>query len=579
MSEGVRREVTIVYAFEFDKSSADASEKAARSVEAAQERATRTAETTAKKRSQAQQQSTREWAEKEKAALGTSVDGLKTQGVAVEEMAASYSKFALEREEQNIQLLESTKRISEGVLQVGQSIALMGLASEEDIEYLTRSFVQLRAGIDLIQGGFTTFVELAKHLAIVRKMALGAAAAQKTLTAASAVSGTAGVVGAVGATGTAAAGSAGLATASVAAATTIGTVAVAAGKLALIAVGVYEAGAATARALGATGPASESFVLAVGEMVSAMRSSAAAARQTASLQERFFELSAFRAVADRELAGNLAGLGFREDNFFLGERAANLNRIEAIRQQRDLANRQMGEADTIPGLTADDREARRAKVRERLAQLQEEELETSEQLATLARERAGQTKQEIADARERMNIAKQALTDERSRQQGVLARFGGLDLGRQAELRRIADQQAAGGKLSEKDAKFLQSTGFGGSLVEGYFANRGRARGGDKVFDVLEGGADARAAAQDAMLAAQVALKDAVAADTAARRDEREATREYIAAINALREELVRSREKEEKRRLEAPQQQPPTSKNVGEFESFGMSVGGASVM
>src|SRR5690606_20721276 len=88
----------------------------------------------------------------------------------------------------------------------------------------------------------------------------------------------------------------------------------------------------------------------------------------------------------------------------------------------------------------------------------------------------------VEAAKGQVEQARQLEQQEQARAQSTLARFGKLNAVDQRRIREIND---AGGPKSAEQANFLESKGFGASKAEAFFAERGRAAGGESALGNL----------------------------------------------------------------------------------------------
>lgn len=413
----------------------------------------------------------------------------------------------------NIKVMESGAKAAQGILDIAEGAAILGLASEKDLEKFVRGFAKFQALFKGLKGGIDLFVGVVEVIKAMRVATDMATASQLALNAAQALGGGAGAAagaagnvavkagtgavasaaggavagGAATAGGAAIAGGGGGVVASVM--STIGSVAVTFAQVAAGGLALYEGVTGLARAFGFVNDRTESFVGALLSWRKAAVDAKNSEKGVKQQQENFNQGSVDRA-RDRYAAGTQGRKAdAQRDELLFGEKEGlKLQRERAVlakaAAEEDLKNAGMLR------ISEDARAEKQNMAREAAKQAGEEIRQADERAQQSAQRRVESAKQELALAREKLKTNSDEIDQERDRQKSRLAAFGQLNASQQKGLKEVNDKLQAGGDLSRQDAKLLQSTGFGGEHLNNYYAQQGSAAGGQGVVNFLEGGED-----------------------------------------------------------------------------------------
>lgn len=399
---------------------------------------------------------------------------------------------------------------AEGAITAARGFAELGLLSEESTDKLLRKLIAVKAGFDVLQGGFKIWKGLIEWIDATTKATQAAAAAQEILNAAQArgaVTGAAKAGGAAAsAAGSAAAGAAGSAAGTAAVSGGIGAAAAAFKGLGVV-LGKVAVAATAALAI-------NELVAYLGRIAGFDWESPTLAFMSWSKASKDLEASEERlAKAESDRAKRQEAIAKKAED----QRAfdALIRSAEAMQaQMSDLSNamdegtaagvaRRKADAEGLAGREAgrlgveqaDFRQsqasggiASRAGIEsanERVVAAQQRVVDIQREQVKLAQDALRNKQDSVRAAEQEVQVAKKAVAEERARYQTTLARFGALKETEQAELRAIAARVKAGEQISAQEAKFLQGTGIGGAVAEKALASAGGAAGGADVLSAF----------------------------------------------------------------------------------------------
>lgn len=491
-------------------------------------RATETAEREAKKRADMEMRMAR-------LAFSSRMKYLAQQEAAEKKAQATAERAVAQRAAAQTKVATSSAQALSSVTELARGFALLGIVGEEDTQKILQMFVQIEAGVSIVRGlvgtwkNVTDAVKAANVVTaaniVLNRLAGRASAGNAAGSAAQSIAGAAGGGGRlagmfgrlVGMGGAAAGGSAALGGGGAAAAGAAGgggaaaAGGVAAGGGALAGAGLLAAGAAAGlvlfesvnllrRAFGDTSASSESFV---GALISWRKAAKDAEESTQALEkseERRSQQLKDAAERDQKIV-DASGLA--------RDRASALESIAARRDGASgMSEVDQARAARLRGASAADQAAggvAAAEARNRDRQSKgvkfsfADEIEgvktlqgAQEQVAAAAEQefqavqRITQERQRAADAAQNeLEKARELVKAEEERSQSALARFGRLSKGEQKRAQAIADKVQGGGTLTKSEAQFLESSGIGGKKAEGFFADQGKAAGGEAVLGAL----------------------------------------------------------------------------------------------
>jgi len=457
----------------------------------------------------------------------------------------------------NQKVITSTREAGEGFLRMARGLAILGISGEENLAIFAKHFVMIQAGFDVFSGGL-------KVILSVKDAYVALASAQKAAAIAGAAAAAAGLGG--GAAGGAAraggsmlgnfgagAAGAGAATwggrlAGMASGAGAGLKAAATGTLGLAGAG-YAIGSSVNQVTGRMGMPnignaiwkdrggssnSERFDVAFISMIKAkffdLAKSADAVK--AAEQKRLVVIEAVRQAELQmvnlrgQTQAGLESIASRRD------RALGLSDGEASGRARGrLASALEREEAAMANARRDNPDA--------ILAHQQNILSIKEQIAQVdesAAESAKRTKEELTQQLDRANQLLQASRERiRAEEAGAksnLAKFGELDITQQQSLRKISEKLQSGGKLNQPEADILKNSGLGGRFAEDFYADKGRAAGGENVLRGL--------GEMDALEAARRDEAEKVAEVARLRVEEQQAIERHTETTNRLVESLGR---------------------------------------
>lgn len=456
---------------------------------------------------------------------------------AADRASAAQQRAAEKISAANAKVVTSGREALEGVLKLGRGLAILSITGEENLALFARYFVQVQAGFDVLSGGIKIVLSLRDAY---RAMAAAQAAATVAGGLASGVGGGAAgragagllATGATGAAGAAAAANGGrlasLAGRALPFLSAAGRVAGVAG----IGASAWQAGR---RALGDKSANAEDPFVAIGSTLKTvfidLAKSASAVKSAE--EKRLVVIEAVqRAELERaQLMGQLqAG---RENYAARRDRAQGLDDAAAAQASR----LRLGSA--LEQEEARLRDARKDNP-EAVLQHHQNILSIKEQIAAAdesAAEAAKRTKEELtqqlASAQQLLRASQERVRAEEAGAKSGLARFGEMSPQQQQALRGISEKVQRGGAINQLEADLLKQSGFGGSLAEGFYANKGKAAGGEGVLRGL--------GEMDALDQARQAEADAAAQVARLKGEEQVATQRATEATNRLVETLDRA--------------------------------------
>jgi chromosome segregation ATPase len=435
-------------------------------------------------------------------------------------VSASDKKIESER-----RLLEQSRTTLQGVLDVTQGLATLGIASEESLEKFARQFVKIQAAFQVFRGGLDILLGATDAMRAYRQATEAAAAAQAALNTVTAagetIGGVAGAAGgaaagaaAKGAAGRTGGGVAGSVVGGAAGAAATGVVAKIGGAISSLfptfasgSVATILAGLGKGAAIGAGVGEGFNF-LRTGETATGVIRDLFRTRGVVSDQEERITREEERRTeaqnerqraiaAAQQRAGIRASIRSQRESFaFRMDATSGVDDSEIARRQRERA-----QADELAALAEQERAREIAEERRRTQRFafSEAELAATQELLEArqriadADERAVQAVKAQADERKRaveqarleLQAARDLVKQEQARADSALARFGKLGKGEQDTLRRIAQKRQAGEDLTVQEAQFLEQTGFGASIAQDVFRRQGEAAGGRSILESL----------------------------------------------------------------------------------------------
>lgn len=545
MANSVTRDIILKVKVVGDKSGADQAVKDQDRIGKAQAKAARDAE---RARAKAERDQARAATAEQKAAQRVAVNRIKLIGQIQkaeekraqeairqeERIKVAAQRAHMQRLQNNRQQLAAGRQIGQGILDMAQGLATLGVLSEKNTEHLLRMVVALSEGFRVMRGMADVATGLAQQTRIAAQASASLAATQGAGAATAAGAGTAGAAGG-GALRNAATGG-GLTAVMLGGAKAVG---VALAKLTAIvgaAAIVHDAAARTVNTLFGT-----KLPLAFESLFGYFRDTANAAESAERLNkamEHSARLHAAAAERDQRITAmaGIAAEGRSQQQSIEARLSAATGMAgteDEARTERARAAHQleMAEAEVEAERQRHaDRQARRelqsiadqVQAVDQLREARERVATADERIVQALQRQVEQRKQAVGQAQQELDRARDLVKSEEARTQSALARFGQLDRASQNRLQEIAQQVQGGGALNRNQAEFLQQSGFGGRQAEEFFAQQGREAGGAGVLGglgELDGLTQARrdeANAAARLAEAQAAAQAATEANTAA---------------------------------------------------------------
>lgn len=474
-----------------------------------------------------------EMAKREQELARKQAEAAEQKNKSADEAAQKYAEAMQVQDEANQKSVESGLKVLQGTMDLAEGAAILGLASEKDLEKFARGFVKIQAAFKMAKGGVDVIVGIAEGWRAVTRATQAATLAQNAYvagsaraTAAAAAAGTA-AAGAGGVGGAAAAGGAAAGT------TAFGATAAIAGQAALVvgAAVVLEEGLMAAGK--SVGLVNETFL----EAVFSWRSAVNDLNESNAVLEQKYAERRDRQMRDIQGQGDttLDDLRRRQQmlaagdmeraqadaEFYGKQRLSSLSDIDqrdarardALSQSFGLQNDEERISKLNEWLNLQQQAIEQAKNTESFAQ---REVQAREQMLQIARQTLSAREQEVQTAKDLTQQLESQIEMEKRRQTSELARFGQLDSAAQDQLLSLAEKKKRGENLSEQDIQTLQQYGVGNEDVEKFYSQRGRERGGQSVVDQFLGG-DALAELEEQRAKASEMVRKADEAAAAAR--------------------------------------------------------------
>lgn len=430
---------------------------------------------------------------------------------------------------------EASMGAARGALDAVKGFALLGLSSEEDTAKFLRMFAVIEGGFNVVRGLSELWYKTAEAVRAYQtelKAVAAAQAAQAALSRSQVATGAA--AGAVPAGGIGAGATAGAGTAAAGTAAGLGVAATAGLAVAVVAIGDLLMGLADP---------TNSVILNFLGLAETAKERKRQEAETLALIERNNErlrmqdqdIAAARSARSGLIAGaietrNLSGLDAGERaRLAAGDVAIARGRMAEF--QRESSGAAIGNADIRQFIREEgtDRGQELADALRRQAEAQKEIVDARRQSLDLA-------EREVETARRNVEQVEKRIEAERKGYETRQAAFGRLSAPQQAQLRRISER-ARNGDIGERDARLLDSLGFGRGLSDEFFAGKGRAAGGDAILSGLGERAGLDAASAD--LASAIGQRvDAEKKAAEASRDVSTAMADMVPTVAALNEAL-----------------------------------------
>lgn len=445
---------------------------------------------------------------------------------------------------------EAVKATLGGIAQLARGIAQAGILPEEDMEAFIRKFAAIESMFNTVSGGISVWYGLKDAIRASRDATLAAAAANKIYAASQPVAGAAGaskVAGGVVQTGATVAGSA----AAGGGASALGGLASAAGvlaaKFAFVAAGAAAGGEALSRlaTAGKSGTVTEFFGL-LGDRRKANEGAKDNERREAERAQRLSAASA-RDQKIQSVASFRADQRSQAEAFAVRrDDASGMSEIEKAQAAR---LRAVAEVDQAMAASAQAEERRLQRQRdgkvkslademqaiERLKSARESQVAAEERILQSVRAQVSERKSAVEAARQEVESARSRVASAEDEQAGRLAQFARLSKGEQARLEKVSAKRSAGEELGRADIDFLEQTGFGSQITKDFYADQGRAAGGENVLSGL-GESDALIQARKDEARAVAQQQEATTNLIRAKNEEANATRELTKSLRELAE-------------------------------------------
>ncbi|WP_417386932.1 hypothetical protein [Gimesia sp.] len=400
---------------------------------------------------------------------------------------------------------ESAVIVIQGLADMAEGAAKLGLVSEENFEKFAKNFNMVKEGIRVFKG-ITDVIWKTREALVALSAASNAQAAANELAAASNLkaSTSAALAGGAQAAGRAAAGSGAKVAAGAAAGTGGGSVlagTVIFAKLITIVAAVATVFLALTegvkwlgRALGDTSDSAESNIgaffswrdaVAENEKSQEKLTKAEEARQRIlDARTRFENQEALKSNLERDLRGaqnavteaRSIAAGNGEDD----SQRTRLTALEDVRaaEQAILDDRKKQEDRIAHGHyeSLNNRE----RVMKDLEDAQGRLLEAEKSRLKVIEDQKKQINEQLKAEKEKVQVAKDALKSEKQR---LLERYGRLDKAQQYRVNEISKKPAA--QRTRQDIKDLEDAGLAGNIGANYYANAGAAAGGNQIINNL----------------------------------------------------------------------------------------------
>lgn len=484
---------------------------------------------------------------------------IKREEIAAAKRQSELEKWQAASEGANRKVLESTKALTEALVQTGKGMAYLGLVSEETSQDVLRGIVAIEAVANIFKGTITTFTAIADIQKAVRAGTLAQAAANEILAASQlkvAATAVAGGVGSAagGVASGAAAGAAGRFGFGMAAGAALPTL----GK---IAGGIGSVAAGAAVPLGAVAGG-----LALGEGISTLasgdgRGTIRTGIEAYSIYRQNQKTSAKIQAGQDQRQRRLDEAASRDDQIMnqAGMRSAQRARVEAdarLRSELDPNSTALSRARDARARAASDVERSQLEAaqardndqkRKQSGQVYSyaDQLQAAQGMAEAAtrrrdaemeingilKDQLASRKAAVESAQAELQAAKDRYEAEQQVTKGKAAQFGKLGAGEQARLTDIAQRYQSGEELSRADIDALERSGLGGNIATDYWAKQGNAAGAQSVLHNL-GERDAESEAFNEMQRAEVQVERARDKELQAAQELTESTRNLTEAID-----------------------------------------------
>ncbi|MCH9655284.1 MAG: hypothetical protein K0U86_11740 [Planctomycetes bacterium] len=394
---------------------------------------------------------------------------------------------------------ESAVVVVQGLADLVEGAANLGLVSEENFEKFTKNFNMVQDGIKVFKG-FTDVIWKSREGLVALGTATKAQAAANEILAASnnKVAASSAVAGA---SGTATAGSGAVATGAKAAGTGIAMIAgvkvlaaltLAAAELASIALVLAEGFLAIARGIewliGASWDWNESILVAGDSYLRAAEQAEEAQKKTEAAEKRKQKLLEARSKFEDDEAKRA---GFSRDMIHANVAVddARQGGVSDIDKERIAALRDVQRAEKAVAEEKKIQEERiaaghfaslknRVRVTADLEKAQGRMLVAEQNRLKSIMDQKNLIAEQINAEKEKIQIGKDAM---KSEQQRIRERFGRLSAADQERAKEIGKKKAGGQELSRRDIQELERLGLAGDHASNFFANAGRQAGADSV--------------------------------------------------------------------------------------------------
>lgn len=398
-----------------------------------------------------------------------------------------------------------------GALALTEGLVTLGLVGEESLEKFVRSFVKVKASFQVVRSGIEVWDKLREVIGTTTKIMEAQAKVQAIASVAGAAGGggvaragagaASGALNVAGATGGAVTGGAAVK----AAIGSMGAIAKSASVLAAKFAIVLAAGAALGEGLSATANylMGGEFKGTLSEWLGWMKDSNKAKEQESRLQkqeEARQQRLARAAERDQQISrkssmeaaarGEQSGIANRQAALNIDDPAA----LAENSRLRALSELEKAEAEVAAERERRQERQRRGEVASMADRMQAEErmkaatsavADAEEQKLSVIKRQVEERKRLVEQADNELRRAQDLRKQEEARAESALAKFGKLSRAEQARASKIGEKVQSGGQVNRQEAEFLERTGLGQKITQDFYANQGRAGGGEAALGAL----------------------------------------------------------------------------------------------